>query len=137
MAAIGRLALDTSVIVAALRRHPGIIDYLRTADELWVPLFALGELEYGASRASHPERQREAINTFMLGAVLLLPSKDTAVEYGRLKAQLARAGTPIPENDIWIAAQAIENQLLLATLDAHFDHIPGLSRPDWTDRFRP
>ena len=61
MPATGRVVLDTSVIVAALRRVPGVMDRLRRAEELLVPLVALGELEYGANLATPPERQREAV----------------------------------------------------------------------------
>ncbi|MCE0497756.1 MAG: hypothetical protein LV481_07410 [Methylacidiphilales bacterium] len=53
-------------------------------------------------------------------------------EYGRIKAELARAGTPIPENDVWIAAQAIEQGLPLATCDAHFGRINRLVVLDWS-----
>ncbi len=72
MGATGKVALDTSVIVAALRRQPGILEHLRGAGELWVPLFALGELEYGANRGIRPDRQKEAIRIFMLSAGVLL-----------------------------------------------------------------
>jgi len=67
----------------------------------------------------------------MQGVDLLLPSQTTTREYGRIKAELARAGTPIPENDMWIAAQAIEHGLPLATCDAHFSRISGLTILDW------
>ncbi len=137
MGATGKVALDTSVIVAALRRQPGILEHLRGAGELWVPLFVLGELEYGANRASRPDRQKEAIRIFMLSAGVLLPTGGTAAEYGRIKAALAQAGTPIPENDIWIAALASENQIPLATLDDHFHRISGLSRLDWSAPSKP
>ena len=53
---------------------------------------------------------------------------DTARLYGRIKAELRRKGKPIPENDIWIAAAAIQYGLTLVTRDRHFDFIDGLSR---------
>ena len=62
---------------------------------------------------------------------LLLPTETTAKEYGRIKAELAVAGTPIPENDVWLAAQAMEHGLPLATCDAHFARIKGLVVLDW------
>jgi len=131
MPATGNVLLDTSVVVAVLRRVPGVKERLRSAQELLVPLVALGELEYGANLATPPERQREAVRIFMEGATLLLPTARTAAEYGRIKAALKTAGTPLPENDVWIAAFAIERNLSLATRDAHFAHVQGLTILDW------
>ena len=76
------------MIVAVLRRVPGVKERLRSAQELLVPLVALGELEHGANLATPPERQREAVRTFMEGATLLLPTARTAAEYGWIKAAL-------------------------------------------------
>ncbi len=131
MPATGRILLDTSVIVAVLRRVPGMIERLRGEQELLVPLVVLGELYYGANLATPPERQQEAVRLFMGGATLLLPTDRTAAEYGRIKAALKNAGTPLPENDIWIAAVARESGLPLATRDAHFNQVPGLQVLDW------
>jgi tRNA(fMet)-specific endonuclease VapC len=131
MPATGKFVLDTSVVVAVLRRVPGLKERLRSAEELWVPLIALGELEYGANLASPPEHQRAAVQAFMQGAKLLLPTAHTAGHYGRIKFALKSAGTLIPENDLWIAALAVEHGWPLVTRDAHFTLVPGLSVLDW------
>jgi tRNA(fMet)-specific endonuclease VapC len=57
---------------------------------------------------------------------VLLPARETAEQYARLFVQLKRAGTPIPDNDLWIAALALEHDLTLITRDRHFQHIPQL-----------
>jgi tRNA(fMet)-specific endonuclease VapC len=132
MPATGRVVLDTSVVVAMLRRVPGLMERMRGAQELLVPLVALGELEYGINLATPPQRQREAVRIFMEGVTLLLPTARTAAEYGRVKVALKAAGLPIPENDIWIAAYALEHGLPLATRDAHFAHVPGLIVENWS-----
>ena len=67
----------------------------------------------------------------MEGVDLLVPSEATAREYGRIKAELRAAGKPIPENDIWIAAQAREHGLPVATCDEHFKCVDGLTVLDW------
>ena len=67
MPATGKIVLDTSVVVAVLRRVPGLMERLRNAEELLVPLVVLGELYYGANLATPPERQREAVRLFMEG----------------------------------------------------------------------
>lgn len=96
-----------------------------------MPLVAPGELEYGANLATPPESQRAAVSTFTEGATLLLPTAHTAAEYGRVKLALDLAGAPIPENDLWIAAAVPEHGLPLATRDAHFNRVPGLTVPAW------
>jgi tRNA(fMet)-specific endonuclease VapC len=58
---------------------------------------------------------------------LLLPTRETADGYARLFAQLRAAGTPIPTNDIWIAAQVVEEGLSLITRDKHFGSIPQVT----------
>ena len=62
---------------------------------------------------------------------MLSPGVATAEHYGRIRAQLAQAGTPIPENDIWIAALALEHQLPLSARDVHFDRVTGLQVLKW------
>lgn len=97
MPATGKIVADTSVVVAALRRVPGLKEKLLAADELLVPLTVLGELEYGANLAGSTGRQREAVHSFMRSATLLLPTALTAAAYGRIKAGLKASGTPLPE----------------------------------------
>jgi tRNA(fMet)-specific endonuclease VapC len=62
---------------------------------------------------------------------LLLPDERTAERYGDLKAELARLGKPVPDNDLWIAAIARQYDLPLATRDTHFTHVPGLQTAAW------
>jgi tRNA(fMet)-specific endonuclease VapC len=131
MPATGSALLDTTVVVSVLRRVPGMRQRFTPYATLWLPFFALGELEYGVSHSSQPENQRLALSAFLRGVDLLLPTQATAVEYGKIKAELARAGTPIPENDVWIAAQAREHGLPLATCDTHFSRVNGLVVLDW------
>lgn len=59
---------------------------------------------------------------------VLLPSRETAEHYARLFVQLKHARTPIPANDLWIAALVLENDLVLITRDRHFERIPQLLR---------
>lgn len=127
----GDLLLDSSVVVALLRGVNGIEQRLEQFDHLWLPVIALGELEIGVHLATRAKEQRAALDGFLPGVSLVTLSAETARHYARLRATLARAGTPIPENDLWIAAIAIEHQWPLATRDAHFTHVPGLNLLDW------
>lgn len=124
----GDLVLDTSVVVAFFRRIPGVAERLERADRLWLPLIALGELEFGVAKSARQHAQRAALDSFLETVDLLPLTAQTTSEYAQVRAALAQAGTPIPENDIWIAAQALEHGWTLATLDAHFAMVPRLRR---------
>ena len=82
---------------------------------------------YGGTKRAHNEAllasllERETVS-------ILLAGRETTEQYARLFVQLKRAGTPVPDNDLWIAALAIENDLELLTRDRHFDHLPQLRR---------
>lgn len=119
------------MVIAVLRGVSGIEARLDEAERLWLPVIALGELELGVELSSNPALQRAAIDAF-LSAVGVLPLTTGATRhYARLRAALSRAGTPIPENDLWIAALALEHNWPLATRDAHFARVPGLIVQDW------
>ncbi len=130
MNAIGSVLLDTSVVVDYLRQQdPSLIRQLEGTRELFLPLTALGELLYGAYKSADKEQTLQDVAKFLRVCSLLIPGEATADWYGRVKAGLAKAGTPIPQNDIWIAATALEHNLPLVTRDAHFSKVADLS--DW------
>jgi len=124
--------LDTTIVVNHFRAtNTALKAHLQAGGNVYLPLTVLGELLAGAGRVTRREKALHQINTFLLLASLLLPDETTATNYGDIHAELAKAGTPIPQNDIWIAAQAREHQLPLATHDAHFAQVPGLTVLDW------
>ncbi len=123
-----RVALDTNRLTDVFRGDAGLADWLGGCDEVWIPLFVLGEIKAGFYGGAQQSR-----NTILLRELLsrptveiLYPGRETAEQYGRLFVQLKRAGTPIPDNDLWIAALALEHDLLLITRDEHFRRIPQL-----------
>jgi tRNA(fMet)-specific endonuclease VapC len=131
----GDVILDTSAAVAHLRGVAAVTarlqTLLRAQETLYLPLTAWGELLFGAYHAGQPARELANLAEFARSTVRLLPTDRTAEEYAKLKQALAVAGAPIPENDIWIAALALEHGLPLATRDAHFARVPGLVVQDW------
>jgi tRNA(fMet)-specific endonuclease VapC len=130
MPASGDVLLDTSVVIPYFKGDAALRQKILTASALYLPQPVLGELLCGAHLSSDAPRTTAEIQSF-LSAVLLLSPGATAEHYGRIRAQLARAGIPIPENDIWIAALPIEHQMPLATRNAHFDRIIGLQVLNW------
>ena len=94
-------------------------------------VIVIGELYYGAYYSTQKEKGVTDIQE-IAGRYRLLPvQEDTALAYGKIKAALRKKGTPIPENDIWIAAIAIKHNLTVVTRDKHFDEIDGLKIKKW------
>jgi tRNA(fMet)-specific endonuclease VapC len=82
-------------------------------------------------KAAHPAENRLLLTKFLRTTELLLPGVATAVRYSEISHALALKGTPIPENDIWIAAAATEFGMPLVTRDAHFKNVAGLEMLAW------
>ncbi len=124
------ILLDTSVVIRHFR-HASLTEQLAAYEELYLPQQALGELYYGAFKSDRPEKHLAQIEQFLQAADILTPDRGTSQHYGRIAVQLARAGAPIPQNDIWIAALAIQCGLPLATADEHFRRVDGLNVLFW------
>jgi len=131
MPANGDVLLDTSVVIPYFRGEVSLRARFASQSLLDLPLTALGELYCGAHLSTDSAKSLAEIQSFLEGVTVLVPGMATAEQYGRLRAQLSRAGTPLPENDIWIAALALEHQLPLAARDVHFDYVPGLTVLKW------
>lgn len=124
------MALDTNRLLDLFQGDRELATWLGTCEEVWIPLIVLGEIKAGFYSETQRARNEAMLQRLLLKTTvdILLPGVETAEHYGRLFAQLKRAGTPIPNNDIWIAALALEHNLLLATRDHHFERIPQLLR---------
>jgi tRNA(fMet)-specific endonuclease VapC len=131
MPASGEVLLDTSIVIPYFKGDITLQSHFQGSQALYVPHVVLGELYCGANLSQNPPKHFAKIQNFLGAVVLLTPGLTTAEHYGRIRANLATAGTPIPENDIWIAAIALEHQLPLAARDAHFDQIKGLQVLKW------
>jgi tRNA(fMet)-specific endonuclease VapC len=131
MPANGDVLLDTSIIIPYFRGDASLQSRFQPDISAYLPLTVLGELYCGAHLSQHPAKKLAQISNFLRGVMVLAPGSITAEEYGRTRAALAKAGTPLPENDIWIAALALEYQLPLAARDAHFDSVNGLMVLKW------
>ena len=123
--------LDSSVVIRHFRDADALAGKLAAYDELYLPGPALAELYYGAFKSDRPEEHLVQIEKFLAAADVLTPDQDTSMHYGKIAAQLARAGTPIPQNDIWMAALSIQCGLPLVTTDRHFQNVDGLSALFW------
>lgn len=126
-----RFLLDTNAIIALQREDEAVKKLLTAATDVFVPVVAVGELYYGAYKSGRVEENRQNVAAFIAGRVVLRVDADTADVYGQAKQGLRAKGRPIPENDIWIAALAIQYDLTLITDDAHFAEVDNLNWQGW------
>jgi tRNA(fMet)-specific endonuclease VapC len=125
-----RVALDTNRLTDLFQGDAELADRLGKCDEVWIPLVVLAEMKAGFLGGTQQYRNEALLQTFLGKPTvgILLPARETAEHYARLFVQLKRAGTPIPDNDLWIAALVLEHDLLLITRDRHFERVPQLLR---------
>lgn len=123
-----RLLLDTSAYAAFMRGHTETVHALRTADEIYISAVVLGEMLAGFLSGSHRKKNEAELARFLESprVSLLDIDEQTAERYAVIVTALRAAGTPIPTNDLWIAASAMQFGLRLLTLDRHFLKVPQI-----------
>lgn len=126
----GKFLLDTNVIIAFFSGEKRVLDRIINAEVL-VSSTALGELYYGARKSAHVTDNLNRVEQFSAAIQVLSCDAITASVYGEVRDRLRSKGRPIPENDVWIAAIAIQHDLTLATRDDHFDNVEDLRRENW------
>ncbi len=127
----GRFLLDTNIVIALFTADAVVLKNIRDADEVLISSVVLGELYYGAKKSGRPEENVGRLDTFAAQNTILACDTETSLHYGTIKAGLRTIGRMIPENDIWIAASAVQHDLTLVTRDAHFAEVRGLHTINW------
>jgi tRNA(fMet)-specific endonuclease VapC len=127
----GKYLLDTNIIIALFAAESSIIDNLTQANEVFIPSIAVGELYYGARKSGRPQKNLERIEEFVVNNRIIECDANTARQYGDVKDRLRIKGRPLPENDVWIAALAVQYGLILVTRDAHFQEVESLQTLSW------
>jgi tRNA(fMet)-specific endonuclease VapC len=125
-----RLVLDTSAYSHFRAGHPRVLDLIAAAEIVLLPTVVIGELEAGFLLGRRELENRALLAEFLSEPfVSILPvTPSVAHQYGRLFASLRKAGTPIPINDIWIAATTLDCGGHLLTFDGDFDSVPSVDR---------
>jgi tRNA(fMet)-specific endonuclease VapC len=125
-----RLVLDTSAYSHFRANHKAVVDLVAKADTVYLPTIVLGELEAAFRRGSRAADNRGRLDAFLAeDFVQVLPvTADVARCYGQLFAALRTAGTPLPINDVWIAATTLDAGAHLLTFDSDFEHVERLDR---------
>ncbi len=127
----GRFLLDTNVVISLLRADEPVVARLAASDEVFISAIVLAELFYGAFLSQHIDQNVARLEDLAEHGAILPCDRNTAREYGVVKSHLRSKGRPIPENDLWIAAQALQHDLILVSADEHFSHVDGLRRERW------
>ena len=123
-----KFLLDTNGYVGFKLGYQELVAYLARAERIFMSPIVLGELMFGFRNGSRCEQNMDELDRFVSHPVVE-PIDLTAISadrYARIAAQLRKQGTPIPANDIWIAAQTMETGAELVTLDHHFENVQGL-----------
>lgn len=125
-----RIAIDTNRYVDFARGVGEAVDVFQRADEILVPFVVLGELRAGFAGGTRPGQNDATLVRFLDSRRVdpVFPDEESTHHYARLFQQLRRQGTPIPTNDLWIAALVVQHQAHLYARDAHFDHLAQIPR---------
>lgn len=123
-----RLLLDTNAYSEMKRGRRAVLDLVRGCDRVLMSAIVVGEILAGFRGGSCGSQNRREFGRFLQSPfVEFIPvTATTADRYSRVFSTLRKKGTPIPTNDLWIAAHVLETGADLVTYDRHFEHVDGL-----------
>jgi predicted nucleic acid-binding protein len=123
-----KILLDSNAYVRYLRGDEKVMAYLAHADSVYMSVFVLGELFAGFKAGGKEKSNKQLLERFLLKPTVsvLEATMETADIFGFIAASLRKSRTPIPINDVWIAAHSLETGSILVTYDDHFALVPGL-----------
>jgi tRNA(fMet)-specific endonuclease VapC len=127
----GRFLLDTNIVIALFADEVAVKSNLAQAGEVFIPSFVIGELCYGARKSERVLSNLKRVDDLVVSSTILGCDAETARWYGEVKNKLRLKGRPLPENDVWIAALALQHTLILVTRDAHFQEVEDLQILEW------
>ncbi len=127
-----RILLDTNAYTAFLTGDKRVLNALTEAETAFLSAIVIGELYAGFCGGNRLKENKALLARFLQksNVRVLDVTAETGEVFGQIKNALQKAGTPIPLNDVWLAAQAMETGLVIVSFDAHFDQVSGLRR--WT-----
>jgi tRNA(fMet)-specific endonuclease VapC len=125
-----RIAIDTNRYVDLCKGNQETITLLEEAEAIAIPFVVLGELRAGFAHGKRQAENEQVLRRFLLkdGVRALYADDQTTHHYASVFRQLRKQGTPIPTNDMWLAALVLQHNLALHARDKHFDHLPQLVR---------
>lgn len=127
----GETALDSTTAIRHLNGDSAVVAKITALPTVVLPLIVVGELLFGAENSARPLKNLTRYLQFIDACTVVPMGRETATSYSRGRGALKRKGRPIPDNDIWIAAQCLEHGWKLATDDEHFAYVDGLTIERW------
>jgi tRNA(fMet)-specific endonuclease VapC len=123
-----KIILDTNAYTRLLAGDENVLDVVASTETVFMSIFVLGELHAGFLGGNKERENRDVLNKFLLkpSVKILNATLETAEVFGSIKNSLTLAGTPLPINDVWIAAHGVETGSIIITYDTHFKRVPGL-----------
>lgn len=125
------MILDTNAVSALFAGDPALSSVLAGEPRLHLPVVVIGEYRYGLARSNQRRSLARLLETLIAESRVLEIDLGTTERYAEARNELRRAGTPIPENDVWIAALARQHELPVVSRDEHFDQVSGVVRRGW------
>lgn len=126
-----QIALDTNIVIDVLNNRTAVIELLKKYQEIYLPVTVCGELLFGAKNSAKRQDNELRFREFFRRCIVLNINELVAEIYSETRKQLKDKGRPLPENDIWVAATCLVNDLPLATHDKHFEEIEKLTLVKW------
>jgi tRNA(fMet)-specific endonuclease VapC len=123
--------LDTNALSAFVDGDSAVGDILRHQARAAIPVIVLGEFRYGIAQSRHRATYEAWLDSQLSRFDILTVTDQTSIAYAALRVGLKRSGRPIPANDAWIAALALQHRLPVLSRDEHFDVVPNLARTSW------
>jgi tRNA(fMet)-specific endonuclease VapC len=125
---VKKIILDTNAYTGFLAGDSDVLGAISSAETIYVSVFVLAELYAGFAGGAKKRENKDTLQRFLMkpAVKILNATAETAEVFGQVKFHLKKAGTPLPINDVWIAAHAMETGSVVVTYDAHFKSIPGL-----------
>lgn len=125
------MILDTNAVSALFDGDESLETLLANSPRLSLPTVVVGEYRYGLARSSQREHLTDLLETLIAKSSILSIDLATSGHYSIVKNELRDQGTPIPDNDLWIASLARQHAQIIVSRDRHFDHVPGVLRREW------
>ena len=125
------MILDTNSLSAIAEAEPHAVAAFSQAQSIAIPVIVLGEYLFGIAQSNRRLEYEKWVRHVLRTFLVLTIGAETAVKYADVRLELKRSGTPIPSNDMWIAALCRQHALALLSRDRHFDSVRGLRRVGW------
>ena len=125
------MLLDTNAVSYFMDGDAQAVATISALDAVAIPAIVVGEYRFGTLQSRFKSRIESLFDEFLGSCLVLIVNIGTTHHYAAIRLELKRAGTPIPANDVWVAALSRQHSMALMSRDEHFDQVTGLQRCPW------